>query len=131
MIVWGESCLGKRHFDCIGFVNYCIGKVWWRTEKFAVDINALFDSPTTYGFVIVNDPTDILNADLVTHRNKKGTGWQHIGMVYLDESKQAKVVQASESYEGVTKGQVYEAGEWGRRIRLLDDMIRVPASPKY
>ncbi len=26
-IVLGELCLGKRHFDCIGFVNYCFWSV--------------------------------------------------------------------------------------------------------
>jgi cell wall-associated NlpC family hydrolase len=26
-IVWGESCVGIRHFDCIGFVNWCISEV--------------------------------------------------------------------------------------------------------
>jgi cell wall-associated NlpC family hydrolase len=24
---WGESCVGIRHFDCIGFVNWCLAKV--------------------------------------------------------------------------------------------------------
>ncbi len=26
-IILGERCLGKRHFDCIGFVNFCLSKV--------------------------------------------------------------------------------------------------------
>ena len=26
-IVYGESCLGKQHFDCIGFINYCMLRV--------------------------------------------------------------------------------------------------------
>lgn len=27
-IVWGEDCRTKRHFDCIGFVNYCYMKTY-------------------------------------------------------------------------------------------------------
>src|ERR1039457_3677790 len=26
-IVWGESCMNRAHFDCIGFINYCIWRV--------------------------------------------------------------------------------------------------------
>jgi len=25
-LVWGESCKGKRHFDCVGFISYCYWK---------------------------------------------------------------------------------------------------------
>lgn len=30
--VWGECCLGKRHFDCVGFVNWCFWKVLGRSR---------------------------------------------------------------------------------------------------
>ena len=35
VVVLGESCEGKRHFDCIGFVNFCISKALvtnWKYE---------------------------------------------------------------------------------------------------
>jgi len=25
--IWGECCVGKRHFDCVGFVNWCFWAV--------------------------------------------------------------------------------------------------------
>ena len=124
-LVWGESCIGKKHFDCIGFVEYCVGKVWSQPVNFQVDIAALFNNPGNYGFAIVTDPTDILNADLVSHDDGGGK-WHHIGMVYLDEKKQAKVVQAADSDIGVTSGEFYVPGQWGHRIRLTDAVIRTP-----
>jgi hypothetical protein len=25
-LVWGQSCKGIRHFDCVGFISYCYWK---------------------------------------------------------------------------------------------------------
>jgi hypothetical protein len=38
-VVWGESCVGKRHFDCVGLVNWSISvaldkKVWYNIEHY-------------------------------------------------------------------------------------------------
>ncbi|MBO0932445.1 hypothetical protein [Fibrella aquatilis] len=128
-LVWGESCIGKRHFDCIGFVEYCIGKVWSQTTVFQIDIAVLFNNPGHYGFAIVTDPTDILNADLVSHDDGGGK-WHHIGMVYLDEKNQAKIVQAADSDIGVTSGEIYVPRQWGHRIRLLDSMVKTPVTAR-
>ncbi|HLJ50147.1 MAG TPA: hypothetical protein VKU01_29240 [Bryobacteraceae bacterium] len=32
-IVWGEDCRGKRHFDCIGLINWLL----WMTCRFSTD----------------------------------------------------------------------------------------------
>ncbi len=92
---------------------------------FQVDIAVLATNPTNYGFTKITGNSDILNADLVSHDDGGGK-WHHIGMVYPDEKKQAKIVQAADSDIGVTSNAVYKPNEWGYRIRLTDNMIKTP-----
>jgi hypothetical protein len=35
-IVWGESCEGVFHFDCVGLVNWCLTKLADRTYQFEI-----------------------------------------------------------------------------------------------
>ena len=119
-IVWGESCDGVRHFDCIGLVNYCISQ-FMKNQKFGTSIVEFMTRPTNYGFVEVSDKNDILNADVVGQYST-GSGWHHIGMVYM-EGQTAKIVQAEESPVGVTSDHVYNPNNWTKRIRLMDIML--------
>jgi hypothetical protein len=34
--VWGESCIGKRHFDCIGFVNWCLSTTLQKHVQYGI-----------------------------------------------------------------------------------------------
>ena len=34
-VVWGEDCRGVRHFDCIGFINYCLSRALQRSIKYS------------------------------------------------------------------------------------------------
>ncbi len=35
-IVWGENCVGVRHFDCVGFVNWCFWSVLGRPVEYSI-----------------------------------------------------------------------------------------------
>jgi hypothetical protein len=34
-LVWGETCKGKRHFDCVGFISYC----YWKASGIPVQLD--------------------------------------------------------------------------------------------
>ncbi|GAB3894244.1 hypothetical protein [Spirosoma agri] len=120
-IVWGEPCAGRKHFDCIGFVNYCIAKFWAPKTAFGLDIKVLMTNPNMAGFVEVTDPTDVLNGDVIGQYNTEN-GWHHIGLVYMS-GKTAKVVQAADSPIGVTDSDDYKPSSWSKRIRLMDNLL--------
>lgn len=41
-IVWGEDCLGKRHFDCISFINYVLTAT--TPTQWSANIEQVFNS---------------------------------------------------------------------------------------
>ncbi|QHV96080.1 hypothetical protein [Spirosoma endbachense] len=124
-IVWGGGCENVKHFDCIGFVNYCYSLFVAQSKyPFGTSIVEFMTRPANYGFVVVADSTDVLDADIIAQYSEKG-GWHHIGMVYM-EGKTAKIVQAADSPIGVTDTAIYHAaqpGAWTKRIRIMDNML--------
>ena len=124
-IVWGEVCTGKKHFDCIGFVNYCYDRnVVAGRYPFGTSIKELMTNSANYSLMEVSDPKDVLNGDIIGQYTTDG-GWHHIGMVYL-EGNAIKVVQAADSPIGITDTEVYNPsspGAWTKRIRMLDSML--------
>ena len=134
-IVWGEPCTNKRHFDCIGLVN-------WSLNQFVKGgclrrIDQWMENPGNAGCIEIFDKTDLMDADIVGMRNwvtpigKDGkpildapqvASWHHIGMIYMVGNK-AMVVQAEDSPTGVTKGTAYDPQKWSRRIRLMDNQF--------
>lgn len=120
-IVWGESCDGWRHFDCIGLVEFSVqfvyargtvgGEIW----QFASPQNVL-------GAKRITDIADIMEGDLVS---KFDDGkYHHIGMVYFDNG-QPKIAQANETSIGVTINTVYDQASWnGGRWRLPDGLLK-------
>jgi hypothetical protein len=55
-IVWGEGCDDTRHFDCISFINWCLGHVRAVTPTF--DMYHYFYSIEPRGAVTATDVTD-------------------------------------------------------------------------
>ncbi|CAN5152252.1 hypothetical protein BH11PSE4_BH11PSE4_05390 [soil metagenome] len=56
-IVWGEGCDDTRHFDCIAFVNWCLGK--GNLSKFTFDMYQYFYSiEPRNGVISAKDVTD-------------------------------------------------------------------------
>ncbi len=120
-IVWGESCDGWRHFDCIGLVEYSLqfvyargtvgGEIW----QFASPNNVL-------GAKHITDTNDVMEGDLVS---KFDDGkYHHIGIIYFDNG-QSKIAQANETSVGVTIKDVYDSASWsGGRWRLPDSLLK-------
>ena len=121
-IVWGESCDGWRHFDCIGLVEFAVqqavkitigGEIW----QFASPKNVLHAKQ-------IHDDRDIMNGDLVSQVNSDGT-YHHIGVIYLVEGGGAMIAQAVETSMGVTVGTTYNRSSWsGGRWRLPDSLLK-------
>lgn len=99
-IVWGESCLGVRHFDCVGFINYCLSMVLHQNIQASI---AQYIRDTT----TVETGQQVLAADILTR------GSSHIGFATGD----GFAIHASESARGVIKSPI---GQWtriGRRFK--------------
>lgn len=103
--IWGESCLGKRHFDCIGFINWCFStalnkQVWYGIENF------------TKGSVGKEIPVKSAQlGDIVT------IGAEHIGIV----SEKGTAIEAKDKLYGVVELDL-NAGGWTKCFRLPDSM---------
>lgn len=116
-VVWGESCDGVPHFDCVGLVNYCYAFHYQhpRYSTFAGEIRQWASGLGTQ----IKDPQDVLNADVVI---KADMG--HIAMVYLEGGK-AKIVQAKGTAYGLTEDDDYVVSDWGMRVRISDQYFVV------
>ena len=110
--VWGESCIGKRHFDCVGLVNYCYSA--HGSGQFGLSIPAFRSRPE---FEQVTDPADRLNGDVLIFPNDA-----HIGMLWNDGGSW-KVVQAVDTRHGLTDSAVYDADKW-HRYRMAPGALR-------
>ncbi len=103
--VWGESCNGVRHFDCVGLVNYCYGKHWYRTN-FGLDISAFRNS--NQGTREVGDNKDLMDADILLK-----SGNHHIAMLY-NSGNDWFVVQAYGTAVGLTDDERFNPSLWDR-----------------
>jgi cell wall-associated NlpC family hydrolase len=109
MIVLGESCEGVRHFDCVGFINYCLSVVLrrrvqreirdWRGQTNAEEI-------TQPGNIHLRDiqPGDILI----------GGNCTHIGFATGD----GYVIHAKRAAEGVVQESLSRSNSWRYHGRL-------------
>ena len=93
--VWGECCVGIRHFDCIGFVNWCISTAH-RPMQFSIT-NAISQTrDVSFG--------DVWAGDLVT------IGTHHIGIA----TGAGTVVQAKGTKYGVVESALQGFTRCGR-----------------
>jgi cell wall-associated NlpC family hydrolase len=104
-IVLGESCIGKRHFDCVGFVNYCLSIVLRSSIQLAIEA-------WTEQVPEVKDENDDRPGDILT------IGTKHIGFATGD----GWVIHAKETASGVVR-EPLKRGSW-RRGRLGDFWFR-------
>ena len=113
-VVWGESCAEVRHFDCVGLVNYCYGKHWYK-PNFGLDI-AAFRNPTM-GTVSITNEHDLMEADILL-RPKNNS---HIAMLYKNGDAWS-VVQAESTENGLTDNALFKAQDWDR-FRMHDAFL--------
>ena len=117
-IVWGEDCRWKRHFDCIGFINYVFNKTtknpYKPTEVWSANIQQWFDSTQEVKFTDPPVPGDILfRGDI--DKKTSAMVWHHIALLGED----GYVVQAEQAVMGVHNDEPYGNGAaWTARRRL-------------
>lgn len=105
--VWAESCVDVRHFDCIGFVNYCLSEVLGQHIQYGIG-NFVAGS---VGRVIPVTRAEL--GDIVT------IGTDHIGLV----SEYSTVIEAKDIVSGVVESP-FSAARWTQCFRLPDSMWR-------
>jgi cell wall-associated NlpC family hydrolase len=105
--VWGESCVDTRHFDCIGFVNWCLTQALGQNIQYGIG-NFVAKS---VGQSI--PPANAAVGDIVT------IGAEHIGFV----SENNTVIEAMDATHGVVES-TYSAARWTQCFRLPAEMFR-------
>jgi hypothetical protein len=119
-VVWGESCDGWRHFDCIGLVEFAVQQVVKRT--IGGEIYQFASPKNVLGATRVSDDKDVRDGDLVSQVDQDGK-YHHIGVIYL-EGGTPLVAQAAQTSVGVTTGTAYDKVKWsGGRWRLPDGLL--------
>ncbi len=117
----GESCEGKRHFDCLSLVNWAIGQI--------LSVQPEYDVPVwekgAKGLATVMDPpkaSEIKNADVVVRIKRKTNDdgeeeitSEHMAMLTRD----GYVIEASGAASGVVVTP-YKREEWTGAARIRD-----------
>ncbi|HUQ95813.1 MAG TPA: hypothetical protein VM120_29310 [Bryobacteraceae bacterium] len=143
--VWGEDCRGKRHFDCVGLVNFLLSRVCNVAESYkqmgiSADIHMHLTGTTQ---IPLGDPPvsgDILipiqyivpkldpgaPADAPKPKPVAAANEGHIALLLND----GRVIQAKDPDNGVVIGP-YHSGSWFYRGRYPDScFISAPAFKK-
>jgi cell wall-associated NlpC family hydrolase len=117
-IVWGEDCRWRRHFDCIGFINYVFNQTTQNPYNpgipWSANIEQWVNSTSEVSLGDPPVPGDILFRWYIDPATKKKV-WHHIALL----SENGYVVQAEEAVTGVHSDELYNNGAtWKERRRL-------------
>lgn len=85
-ILLGEKCENVRHFDCVGFVNYCLSKVLGKIVHDSIPGYAKHCIP-------IGNRNEYKKGDIVTYGN------HHIAFIYDDNA--TRVINAADTQYGV------------------------------
>jgi hypothetical protein len=120
--VWGESCVGVQHFDCVGLVNYAIAPYYSGSLPWGIDIPAY----RTSGLTKITDPKDLKDGDVIICKGPPKSDYDsHIGMIYQDGDGIWRVVQAASTESGCS-----DDAEWSKyearydRFRMHDKSLK-------
>ncbi|WP_274630055.1 hypothetical protein [Arvimicrobium flavum] len=124
-LVWGEICVGARHFDCIGFISFCIWKAMGKVLQLEIKY---WREPFNSGGQVFDmragqKPKELMDADVLIQAD------HHIGFV----SRDGTLVQAEDTDLGVraTPGFSLDSpGNWTHLVRLPDYKPDPPPAPK-
>jgi hypothetical protein len=120
-LVWGQSCKGIRHFDCVGFISYCLWKATGQISQ--LDIKA-WHSPVA-GSVFnlkpekdkdgktrpATRPASLQDADIIIKAD------HHIAYV----NAQGAIFEAQDTHLGVRSTGHFAlgaSGDWTHLVRL-------------
>jgi hypothetical protein len=114
-IVWGESCVGRRHFDCVGLVNFCYEEHTRKVGGWAFEIKQYLN-----GVIGTIDngklaPSKVLDGDIVARVGPPN----HIGLLAHVGGK-VLVIQAPDTVTGLTGTEVYDPAKWDKCVRVRD-----------
>jgi hypothetical protein len=121
-IVWGENCYGRRHFDCISFVNHVLNEStipddrahgWTGSIELYAGNNWTTEVPLT-------DPP--IAADILIRFSEGDDGvrhYHHIG--FLNDNN--FVIQAEMASAGVHADERYNPSRWQMRRRLQNKYL--------
>lgn len=123
-LVWGEACDNIRHFDCIGFISYCLWKAGGPVHQ-----NEIFGwrgqpqplGGTVYEFASGMRPKELKDGDIIIKAD------HHIGWL----AKDGTIIEARDTDVGVRSAGGFNPGspgEWTHLVRLPDN-LQVSAQP--
>lgn len=92
-LYWGDYCDQTRHFDCIGFVWYCLSNTIGR--HFEYSFSQIANKPGNFYGEHITDTGDWMDADILVKKDNS-----HIMMVGM-EGDTPMIVQASNSAVGL------------------------------
>jgi hypothetical protein len=111
-LVWGEDCRNVQHFDCVGFVNYCVELSLGRSKQVQYSI-AQWGSDAIGATSAVDMSSDPFPADVLI--NASAT---HIGLMVGD----GNIINAEQASVGVVT-RTFDPAKWGSRRRLTAYML--------
>lgn len=123
-IVWGEGCDGTRHFDCISFINWCIGQV---ARRPTFDMYHYFYSIEPRGGVLPamdvtdEDLSDVMPADVLLY-GKVVRSADYFGEQIAKERKAGKKDEADADQENLDEG---------KTSKNFISKYHIPVVPQY
>lgn len=113
-LVWGQSCKGIRHFDCVGFISYC----YWKASGAVVQLDiSAWRTPgggkQVFDFTVKDGPrpSALMDGDILIKAD------HHIGYV----SAAGTIIEAQDSHLGVCSAPGFKLaapGTWTHLVRL-------------
>jgi hypothetical protein len=111
-LVWGQSCKGMRHFDCVGFISYC----YWKATGAVVQLDiSAWRTPNMAGTVFDlkagKFPPDLMDGDILVKAD------HHIAFV----DAKGTIFEAQDTHLGVLSSGGFSLkapGAWTHLVRL-------------
>jgi hypothetical protein len=117
-LVWGEDCRGRQHFDCVGFINYCVEVALGRSRDVQYSIEQWasgISGTTAVAMTAPPQPADILIK----------AGNKHIGFMVgdgIDTGALGRIVHAEQTSTGVLT-RAFDPNAWAYRRRLTSALL--------
>lgn len=106
-IILGETCIGRRHFDCVDFVNFCYSIALGRKWQFSLDQY----SKGIAGKTAKTKRINLRSGDIILR------GTAHSGIVYKRSDGKWRVLEAPGGDDGLIDSPFFER-DWDERVRV-------------
>jgi len=128
-LVWGQSCKGIRHFDCVGFISYCYWKasgnvvqldikIWRQPSPGKTVFNFKEEQDETGKIRPASPPASLMDGDIIIKAD------HHIAFV----NAQGTIFEAADTHigvQGIGRFQLSAPGKYTHLVRLATG----PAAP--